>query len=173
MEIGEEECSSCGCESCGESKVRPFELDIHRVRSLNETYTRSGVSFGHMLYMVDSIIGIVTFEHVGSNIGREWTLREIHKFFQYHQHDGEDRSTYRFKPRRFDFKVYKIGKIRIPSTRSGRVFNHIMHIVDSIIGIITFGHLHSNFYFQCTSRDLDKLGEYIDRYGVDALRRHS
>lgn len=163
---------SCSCENCNNGlKIRPFEFKIYRVKGLNKPFTRSGRVFGNILHMIDSTIGIITLGHFGSNIGAEWIIRELHKFFQY---DEDRESEYKsgklkFKVERFKFKIWRIGRISRPFTRSEKIFGYILRMVDAIVGIITFGHFDSYFSHEWTSRELNKLGLYIEKYGVEKL----
>lgn len=156
-------CSSC---DCGQFKDRPFEFNINRVRGLNKPYTRSGRVFGNMLHIIDSVIGIVTFGRVGSNLHGEWINRELDKFFQYNVNSGD-----KFKLKRFKFTIYRVGNIGKPFTRSGRVLGNILQVIDSVIGIMTFGHFDSFLYYELSLRELNKIGRYVQRYGVEGLRR--
>lgn len=160
-------CSSCACDF----KDRPFEFNVTRVRGLNKPYTRSGMVFGNILYMIDSMIGIATFGRIRSNLYSEWIKRDLYKFFQY---NGDNEREYKagklkFKLKRFKFKIYRVGNIKKPSTRSGEVFGNMLHMIDSIIGIATFGHFNSYLSHEWTSRGLNKLGRYIEKYGVENL----
>lgn len=158
---------SCACDF----KDRPFEFNVTRVRGLNKPYTRSGRVFGNILHIIDHAIGIITFGYVGSNIGSEWIRRDLDKFFQYNEDNEIEYKTgkLKFKIKRFKFKIYRVGKINKPFTRSGRVFGNVLHMIDSIIGVMTFGHFDSHISHEWTSRDLNKFGRYIEKHGVENL----
>lgn len=64
----------------------------------------------------------------------------------------------RFKIRPFKFKMYRVGSLNKPFTRSGRVFGHILHMIDSIIEIATFGYFESNLFHEWTMMELNKFG---------------
>jgi len=173
MEI-KTECSGNECKTCGEFKARPFELRVYRVRGLNKPFTRAGLTFGKVLHLIDSTIGIITFGNFGSNIGAEWIHRDLDKFFQYNEDDTDNKDEcepQKFKLEPFKFKIYRIGKPSRPFTMSERVFGHMLHVIDSIIGIITFAHFESSLYLEWSSRELNKLGQYVEKYGVEALRK--
>lgn len=151
---------SCTCD-CAQFKDRPFEFNVHRVRGLNKPFTRSGIVFGKILNMIDSVIGIVTFEKIGSNLCSEWVNRELETFFQYHKYGGDE---CKFKIERFKFKIYRAGNISKPFTRSGRVLGDILELIDSMVGITTFGHFESNLSLELSLRCLNKLGRYIEEW---------
>ena len=153
---------SCACDF----KDRPFEFNVIRVRGLNKPFTRSGKVFGDILHLIDSVIGIATFGRVRSNLGSEWIRRDLSKFFQYNEDSGNE---CKLKIKRFKFKIYRVGNINKPFTRSGRVFGNILHMMDSIIGAMTFGHFDSHISHEWTSRDLNKFGRYIEKHGVENL----
>lgn len=152
--------NDCSCKSCGcyNFEDRPFEFNVHRVKGLNEPFTRSGRAFGSVLHMTDAVIGIVTFERIGSNLYSEWINRELDAFFQYHKYDG-DISKLKVKP--FKFKIYDAGNVSKPFTRSGRVLGDILELIDSMVGIMTFGHFDSNLSFELSLRNINKLGRYF------------
>jgi hypothetical protein len=164
--MAENEICSCAC-GCSDFKDRPFEFNVHRVRGLNEPFTRSGIVFGNILHMIDSVIGIVTFERIGSNLHSEWVNRDLENFFQYHKYGG-DKS--KFEIERFKFKIYWIGNVSKPFTRSGRVLGDILEFIDSMIGIVTFGYFDSSLSLELSLRNLSKLGRYyVGRLGVESL----
>ena len=145
-------------------KLKRFKFKIYRMGKINKPFTRSGRVFGNILHMIDSVIGIVTFGRVGSNLCGEYIKRELDKFFQYNVNSGN-----KFKLKRFKFKIYRIRNIGKPFTRSGRVLGNILQVIDSVIGIVTFGHFDSHISHEWTSRDLNKLGRYIIKHGVENL----
>lgn len=71
-----------------------------------------------------------------------------------------------FKIRPFEFNIYRVRGLNKPFTRTGRIFGNILHIIDSIIGVITFGYFDSYLRHELSSRDLNKLGQYIEKYGT-------
>ena len=164
-------CSENECKTCGEFKARPFEFRIYRVRGLNKPFTRSGIAFGKILHIMDTTIGIVTFGYFVTNLSAEWIGRDLKKFFQYNVNDEKLKiRSFKFKLRPFKFKIYNIRKVSKPYTRSEKIFGHMLQMIDAIIGAMTFAHFESFLYMEWTSRQINKLGQYIEKYGIDAVR---
>ena len=159
------ECSENRCDTCGEFRARPFEFKLYRVRGLNKPFTRHGLVIGDILHLVDSMIGIVTFGHFWSNIGSEWIIRDLDKFAQYNE-DDEGKGEFHFK-----FKIIKVGRISKPFTRPEKVIGHVLQMIDSLIGITTFGYFNSFLSHDWSSRSLNKLGQFIKNYGIDTIKR--
>lgn len=155
-------CSSC---DCGQFEDRHFEFNVNRVRGLNKPFTRTGKIFGNILHLIDSVIGITTFGRIGSNLCGEWIRRELDKFFQYNKNN-----EFKFKLKRFKFKIYRAGNIGKPFTRSGKVLINILEVIDSMIGIVTFGHFDSFLSLELSLREINKLGRYVEKYGVEGLK---
>ena len=162
------ECSENGCDTCGEFKARPIEFKLYRVRGLNKPFTRHGRVFGNILHLIDSAIEIITFGHFWSNIGSEWIRRDLDKFSQYNQ---DNEGGFHFKLRPFKFKITRVKNISKPFTRSERVFGQVLRMIDSLIGVMTFGHFDSFLSHDWSSRSLSKLGQFIKSYGIDAIKK--
>lgn len=170
----ENTCScSCGC-GCVKFEDRPFELNVIRVRCLNKPYTRHGIVFCNILGMTDSVIGITTFGRIGSNFHSEWIKRDLDKFFQYDKDNEREYKTgkLKLKLKRLKFKIYRMGSVNKPFTRSEKVLGNIFHMIDSIVEIMTFGNFQSNLSHEWGSRELNKLGRYIEMYGVEGLKNN-
>lgn len=167
------ECSCSGdeCKTCGEFKTRPFEFRIYRVKGLNKPFTRSGIAFGKVLHIIDSTIGIVTFGYFVTNLSTEWIRRDLKKFFQYNINGEDEHGGHkRFKLRPFEFRVYNIRCISKPWTRPEKIFGHMLQMIDAMIGIATFAHFESFLYTEWNSRSLNKLGQFIEKHGIDTVR---
>ena len=124
-----------------------------------------------MLHTIDATIGIVTFGYFVTNLGSEWIKRDLEKFFQYNvNYEKEYMVHQRFKLRPFKFKIYNIRGVSKPWTRPEKILGHMLQLIDSIIGAMTFAHFESFLYMEWTSRALNKLGQFIEKYGIDAVR---
>lgn len=65
------------------------------------------------------------------------------------------------KTRRLEFKIYRVRGLNKPFTRTGLAFGKILHLIDAMIGIATFGYIETNLYIEWIDRDIEKFSQYI------------